>query len=292
MADSKVILITGCSSGFGYLSAKDLASKGHTVYASMRNTTTKNAEVTAELNALDNITVLDLDVTSEDSVTNAVNTVIQSSGTVDVLINNAGGGGAGLMENFSTAEVMKQFDVNVFGVFRVTKAVLPHMREKKDGLLLHISSIMGRFTAPMFSMYCASKYALEAMAEAWKYELRPIGVDTVIVEPGAFPTTSFGQNMVDFSPQNPELIAQYGEVAFFPQKFGEMLQGMVESGNYQKPEMVTDAIDQIINTPKGQRPLRVVVDENLAEMFDKHNQQSRQLQQMMMNGFQMGDLFW
>ena len=291
MSNSKVIIITGSSSGFGKLAAESLAAKGHKVYATMRNVSSKNKAVAEELGAREHITVLDLDVTNDESVKSAVEQIENTEGKVDVLVNNAGGGGVGISESYDVEEVKQQFDVNVFGVFRVTKAVLPLMRKQKDGLVISISSIMGRFTAPFFAMYCSSKYALEGMAEAWRYEWKPIGVDSVIVEPGAFPTTKFGENMGSYSPEQAAIMAEYGEAAQIPQKFGEMLEGMVASGNYQKPEMVVDAIADLINMPKGDRPLRTIVDNHFDQPFTKLNEHTNELQKMALEGFQMSSLY-
>ena len=291
MSEAKVIVITGSSTGFGKLTSENLAAAGHTVYATMRNTTGKNKEVAEELAGKENIHVVDLDVTNDDSVQKAIEEIASKEDRIDVLINNAGGGGIGLSELYSVEEVKKQFDVNVFGVFRVTKAVLPYMRKKRDGLVISISSIMGRFTAPFFAMYCSSKYALEGMAEAWRYEWKPIGVDSVIVEPGAFPTTNFSTNMGHYSPDQDEIAHDYGEVAQVPEMFGKMFEEMVASGNYQKPEMVVEAIKDLIKAPKGSRPLRTIVDTHYKELFEKLNKHTSELEKTALEGFQMGALY-
>ncbi|MEL6867845.1 MAG: SDR family oxidoreductase [Bacteroidota bacterium] len=283
----KVILITGTSSGFGKLTAEWLAEKGHKVYASMRNTTSKNAEVAQALSAKDNIQAVELDVTNVDSVNQAVQHILDQEGQIDVLINNAGGGGVGFTESYTIDDVKKQYDVNVFGVFNVTKAVLPGMRKRRDGLVINISSIMGRFTAPLFAMYCSSKFALEAMSEAWSYEWKSVGVDSVVVEPGAFPTTSFPQNMINFSPADSTVAEDYGDLASYPQRFGEMLQGQIASGEYNKPELVAEAIEHIIGTPKGERPIRMVVDPATEGIFNPFNEKANELQQTVLTAFGM-----
>ncbi|MEH0155120.1 SDR family oxidoreductase [Limibacter armeniacum] len=288
MSNSKVILITGTSSGFGNLMAKTLAAKGHHVYATMRNTEGKNFDAANQMRDLQNIEVIDLDVSKDKSVKKAVKAIIKEKGRIDVLVNNAGGGGIGLTESYSIEDVKHQFEVNVFGVFRVTKAVLPQMREQKEGLIVNISSLLGRFTAPYFSIYASSKFALEGMAETWRYEFANIGVDSVIVEPGAFPTTSFSENMDNFSPQTQEAAKAYGNTLEVPKKFESMLEESVKSGDYLKPQAVADAVAKLIETPHGKRPLRTVVDKHLTETFDKLNEHSEAVQQELMKAmFQM-----
>ena len=179
---SKVILITGCSTGFGYMNSKALAQKGNTVYASMRDIEGKNAKPAAELNewALQqgvSLKTLDLDVTNEDSIQNAVKHILSEQDGIDVLVNNAGWGSVGFIETYSTEQIKQQFEINVFGLVNVTKAVIPSMRKNRTGLIINISSIVGRAVFPMFSMYSASKHAVEGMSQSWKYELAPIGVD-------------------------------------------------------------------------------------------------------------------
>jgi len=179
----KKILITGCSTGFGFDAAKYLAEKGHYVYASMRNTTTKNAIVATELRNFAesrkvNIEVVDIDVTSNESVDAAA----ASLPAIDVLINNAGIGFGGPMEAFSSEEIKDQLDLNIVGTVRVAKAVLPGMRVQKSGLIIQVSSTAGRAAFPGWGLYHASKWGLEGMSEAMRYELAPLGIDVVLVE--------------------------------------------------------------------------------------------------------------
>ena len=173
----KKILITGCSSGFGYSSAKYLAEKGHHVYATMRNINGKNANPASELKDYSNsngfkIEVLEMDVTSDESVNSAVAQIPE----VDVLINNAGLGFGGPIEAFSSAQCLAQLDLNIVGTFRVAKAVLPGMRSRNSGLIIQVSSIAGRGAFPGFGVYHASKWGLEGLSEAMRYELAPLGI--------------------------------------------------------------------------------------------------------------------
>ena len=149
MTNQKTILITGTSSGFGFLAAQQLAEKGHVVYASMRGVNLKNKDAAKELsNHHDNINIIELDVTDDKSVQAAVDCVISEQGKIDVLINNAGVMNIGLTEGFSIEQLQGQMDVNYFGVARMFKSVLPHMREAKDGLVITVTSIAGRLPFP------------------------------------------------------------------------------------------------------------------------------------------------
>ncbi len=291
MKEPKVILITGASSGFGKESAIKLAQEGNNVFATMRNVNGKNKAVADELSAMNNITVVELDVTSDASVDAAINTIISDAGRIDVLVNNAGAGLIGISETFSTKDVEEQFEINLFGVFRVTKAVLPYMRKQKDGLLVNVSSVFGRLTTPLFAVYCSSKYALEGLAEAWRYELSPVGIDSVIVEPGAFPTTNFFANAKSLSVEEETVANDYGDLAVLPEKIGAMFTDLVEAGNAQNPLMVSDAIAELINTPKGERPLRTVVDGGHKEAVGAYNDHVKELQKATLEGFMMGQFY-
>ena len=188
------IVITGSSSGFGLLTAKSLLTLGYEVVATMRDSTTRNASKAAQLRAFSadtsgELTVVELDVTSDTSVASAAEQ-IRELGLVDVLVNNAGVMNIGITEAYSIDEVQAQFEVNTFGPARVAKAFIPQMREQKSGLIINLSSVLGRLNLPFFGVYCASKFALEALFEAYRYELAAFGVDCIIVEPGPYGSAS------------------------------------------------------------------------------------------------------
>ena len=185
---SKKILITGASSGFGKLITVTLLKNGHTVVASMRGVEGKNKTVVEELKGVGAHTV-EIDVTNDMSVNNGAKNAIEMAGGIDVVVNNAGVGVIGLQETFTPEDWQNLFNINVFGVQRVNRAILPHMRDKNSGLLIHISSILGRMTIPFFGPYNASKWALEALAENYRSELSGFGIDSCIVEPGGYPTS-------------------------------------------------------------------------------------------------------
>ena len=179
---AEVVLITGCSSGIGRSTALQLAAAGHIVYASARR-----PETLAELTSA-GCRPLALDVTDEESMAAAVATIEAEHGAVDVLINNAGYGQYGPIEQVPLDEVRRQFETNVFGLIRLTQLVLPAMRAKRHGRIINVSSMGGRTTLPGGGVYHASKYAVEALSDALRIELRPFGIDVVVIEPGAVRT--------------------------------------------------------------------------------------------------------
>lgn len=183
---SRTVLITGCSSGFGETTARLFAARGWNVVATMRR-----PETGAALAALDNVLVTRLDVQDRASIEAAVADAIARFGRVDVLVNNAGFGLSGVFEATPRAKVLEQFEVNVFGVMDVTRAILPHFRANRSGVIVNISSGTGVFTLPTLSLYCASKFALEGFSEALAYELAGLGVAVKIVEPGGVVGTDF-----------------------------------------------------------------------------------------------------
>ncbi len=175
---SKTILITGASSGFGRDTAETLFRAGHIVYASMRGTQGKNREAAEALRKLGIVTV-ELDVSDDASVEAGVKKVLVEAGNIDVLVNNAGIGSAGVTEAFTAEQAKVVFETNVIGLLRVTRAVLPSMRENRDGLIINIGSILGRVTFPFFGIYGASKFAVEALTDSLRYEVSQLGVEVV-----------------------------------------------------------------------------------------------------------------
>src|SRR3981081_1817951 len=200
MNSKQVVLITGSSTGFGRLFADTLARKGHTVFATMRDPAGRNAKNASEVRALAEkdslpIHVLELDVTDEASVGRAVDAAVAKGGRIDVAINNAGYYLSGLEEAVTTEQAQRLMDTNFFGPVRVNRAVLPHMRRQRSGVLLHISSAARRIILPSGGFYCATKFALEALAESYSYELASQGIESVMVQPGAYETPVFGNTV-------------------------------------------------------------------------------------------------
>jgi NAD(P)-dependent dehydrogenase (short-subunit alcohol dehydrogenase family) len=252
----KVVFITGSSSGFGRLTAENLALKGYTVFATMRNVTGKNAEVAQALSQLQNVTVLPLDLTDEASINSAIEAAIGQAGRIDVVVNNAGVVGAGITETFTPEDTHKIFDVNFYGPIRVNRAVLPSLRKQGNGLIIHISSILGRLHLPFLSAYNASKAALEAFVESQTLELKPFGIESVVLQPGAYPTDIYNK----FVPSSDlARLEEYGEVAKGPdQLFGGMGE-LFQSENAPNPQEVVDGIIALIEQD-GPRAQRTVVD--------------------------------
>lgn len=253
----KNIVITGCSSGFGKDAAKHLAKKGHTVYATMRNVAGKNADAAGELrefasNEGVDLKVLEMDVTSD----NSVKACIDQIPVVDVLINNAGSGFGGPVEAFTSKQCLDQLDLNIVGTLRTAKAVLPGMRDRKSGLIIQVSSVAGRGAFPGFGVYHASKWGLEGMSEAMRYELAPHGIDVVLVEPGPF-STSFFENMIPS--MEADIAEAYAHVGEFSQGFSDQVMQLFEDDNAPTdPMVVVEIFDNLIDTPPGQRPLRTI----------------------------------
>lgn len=194
---SKTVFITGASSGFGKLTAKKFQEEGWNVVATMR--TPQNE---TELNTLENVLISELDVTKPDSIAASVSEAIEKFGKIDVLVNNAGYGTAGTVEAATDKQVRAQMEVNFFGLINVTKAVLPHMRKEKSGTVVNISSIGGRITFPYFSLYHATKFAVEGLTESMQFELNPLGIQLKLVEPGAFKTDFATRSLDVFDTSN------------------------------------------------------------------------------------------
>ena len=183
-----VVLVTGCSSGFGKLTALEFARRGNQVFATMRNTSKDGALREGAKEANVSLEVLQLDVNVRASVEAAVAEVISRAGRIDVLVNNAGIGTGGPIEDFDDDEVAALFETNVFGVIRTTRAVLPHMRAQRSGAIVTVGSLAGKVTGPYGGIYSATKHAVEALSDALYFELHPFGIRVVLIEPGGFET--------------------------------------------------------------------------------------------------------
>src|ERR1700749_5199440 len=195
----KTVLITGASSGFGKAAVKLFHTNDWNVIATMRS-----PEKETELSKLSNVLISKLDVTDKQSIQNAVNEGIEKFGRIDVLVNNAGYGAMGALEASTEEQVKQQFDVNLFGLIEVTKAVLPGMRQQRSGVIINVSSVGGRITFPFASLYHATKFAVEGLTESLQYELNPLGIRLKIVEPGGYRTNFAGRSVGFFGPDGIE----------------------------------------------------------------------------------------
>src|SRR3982074_3447415 len=209
---AKTILITGASTGFGRDTAETLTRQGYIVFASFRDITVRNKSHTETLRSA-GINVVELDVTNNDSVETGVSNVLSQAGRIDVLVNNAGIASAGVSEAFTVEQVRNLFEVNVFGIQRVLRAVLPTLRKQRDGLVINVGSILGRVTFPFFGLSGASKYPVEALTGSSRYDLSQLGVDVVLVQPSAYPTNMYASAQ---QPAAEELATMYGEIAQVP----------------------------------------------------------------------------
>lgn len=251
------ILITGTSSGIGKATAVRFHSEGWNVIATMRDTSA------SDLADLDNVLVTRLDVTDSASITAAVTAGIEHFGAIDVLLNNAGYGAYGPLEAFSTDRIRRQFDTNVIGLLEVTQAVLPHMRRRRTGTIVNISSIGGQITFPLGTLYHGTKFAVEGLSEALHYELEPLGIRVRIVEPGMI-KTDFGGRSFDFA-MDSRLTDYATSVEAMGRLFGRL------ASNPSSPEVVADVIWQAANAPGAQ--LRFRAGPDAADLLDRRKAQ-------------------
>jgi NAD(P)-dependent dehydrogenase (short-subunit alcohol dehydrogenase family) len=260
-----IILITGASSGFGRITAEALAKAGHTVYASMRDVAGRNAgnaAEMAEMSSRDGVDLrpVELDVQSEPSVDAAVASILAESGRIDVIVHNAGHMMFGPAEAFTPEQYAEQYDVNVLGTQRVNRAVLPHMRARRQGLLVWVSSSSSAGgTPPYLAPYFAAKAAMDALAVQYARELARWGIETSIVVPGAF---TKGTNHFAHSGR-PADAARLAEYEAGPYKgFGEAVQTAFAAIVPEDADVsgVADAIVELIDMPFGKRPFRVHYD--------------------------------
>ncbi len=241
------VLITGCSSGFGRLAALEFARGGDTVYASMRNTVkARPLREAAQAEGL-SVEVVEMDVNSRRSVDSAVGDVTQRAGRLDVLVNNAGIGTHGPVEDYDDEEVEAIFRTNVLGVVRVTRAVAPQMRAQRSGRIINVSSLAGKVAAPFGGVYSASKHALEALSDALYYELHPFGIRVVVIEPGGFET--------EFS-VNRAIARRFTEGSAYlelERRFNEASSRLPGAGVRQEAQIVAKAI---VDAAKAAEPKR------------------------------------
>jgi NAD(P)-dependent dehydrogenase (short-subunit alcohol dehydrogenase family) len=281
---SKAILITGASTGFGRDTAETLARVGYRVFASMRQIDGRNRTHAETLRTQD-IDVVELDVTDDGSVERAVATVLDNAGHIDVLVNNAGAASAGLSEAFTAEQMRALFEVNVFGLQRTLRAVLPAMRRRGEGLVINVASILGRVTFPFFGLYGASKFAVEALTESYRYELSQLGIEIVLVQPSAYPTNMYASIQ---QPADPTRTEGYGEIGAIPGKMFETFMGIFQGSNAPDPHDVAAVIADLVAQRRGARPDRVVVGKPFGA--DVINRQTQPVQVQVVEGLGLGGL--
>jgi NAD(P)-dependent dehydrogenase (short-subunit alcohol dehydrogenase family) len=255
--DNRVAIVTGASSGIGEATARRLQALGYTVYAVARR-----VDRMAGL-AGDGIRVLGVDVTDDASLTALVDRIVADTGRIDVLVNNAGYGSYGAVEDVPLAEARRQFEVNVFGLARLTQLVLPHMRERRSGHVVNISSVGGKIYEPLGGWYHATKFAVEGLSDSLRVEVAPFGVHVVVIEPGAIRTEWSGiaaSGVLDTSGRT-----AYGEQA----RMVAGLLGAAESNPrlVSPPEVIANAVGRAVTARRprtryavggGARPILLV----------------------------------
>jgi NAD(P)-dependent dehydrogenase (short-subunit alcohol dehydrogenase family) len=267
------VLITGTSSGFGFLTVKTLLGAGHNVFAGMREPNGRNKEAAAALrdaasSSSGKLTILDLDVTDTASVERAVGEAITAAGHLDVVVNNAGLGTWGYLESYTPEQFQAIFDVNILGVQRVTRAALPHMRARKAGSFINIGSSLGRYIFPFLAPYALSKFALECMTDTYRMELGAFGVEFSLVQPSAFPTNFLA---VGLKPADDARLASYGPAANAPVQMAAGFEQMLAGPNAPNPQAVADKVLELVAMPAGSRPPRAPVDFMMGEALEAIN---------------------
>ncbi|ELS02823.1 short-chain dehydrogenase of unknown substrate specificity [Xenococcus sp. PCC 7305] len=236
---SKIVLVTGASSGIGKATAKSLISKGYEVYVAARRLSKMD-----ELKELGAIPVK-MDITKEEDIQAVVNQIETENGGVDILINNAGFGMYGAMEDTTIEDACYQFEVNLFGLARLTQLILPKMRRKRAGKIINISSMGGKIYTPLGSWYHATKHALEGWSDCLRLELKEFNIDVVIIEPGAI-KTEFGNVMIK------PMLERSGDTAYskLAHQLADATKNAYEADNGSEPEVIADLILKAIEAKK------------------------------------------
>ena len=260
--NKKVVFITGCSSGIGYLTARLFARNGWKVFAGIRDLNGEGANKLANIAKLEelDLQLVEIDVSSETSVDNALTKFKQEQFQIDVLINNAGFGYVGPVEVFSDYEVKNQYETNVYGVLRVSRHLIPLMRAQKSGTIINISSIAGLTPFPLYGLYASSKFALESLSEAMAFELNHFGIKVSLVEPGTF-ETNFSKNLkksdnIEAFPEYNRLTENFASryIKFAQDKIQKKLHvrfGKLQIQKNQKCDMLSDLTQKSTFWPKS-----------------------------------------
>jgi NAD(P)-dependent dehydrogenase (short-subunit alcohol dehydrogenase family) len=256
----KIILITGTSTGFGKLMAITLSNAGHIVVAGMREINGKNAAVAKELGLLPRVDVVDLDILSDESVQRAVAYTLAKYGKIDVLVNNAAVSGFGVLEGYSLDQIKRMIDVNLYGVIRTYQAVLPSMRQEKNGLIINLTSGASGFTVPFMIPYYIAKFGVETITEGLQSELKDYGIDNVSIQPGVYPTEMNDGSKPGIHADKAEIVAEYEPG--FSQKFSEVGKGLFGKMAEFKmdPQVIADGVLELVDMERGTRPLRKPLD--------------------------------
>ena len=236
---SKTALVTGASSGIGEETARTLHKLGYTVYAAARRTDRLEQLTPTGIHALT------MDVTDDESMSSGIEKIIAETGRIDVLVNNAGYGSFGAIEDVPIDEARRQFEVNVFGLARLTQLVLPHMRAQRSGTIINISSIGGRFTTLLGGWYHASKHAVEALSDALRMETTPFGIDVVVIEPGLIRTewSGIAANHLEETAEGSAYAPQIKAVA-------NSMRSESTNKRQSPPSVIADTVEKIVTARK------------------------------------------
>ncbi|MEM6506456.1 MAG: SDR family oxidoreductase [Planctomycetota bacterium] len=289
-----VVLITGCSSGFGYVTALTLARSGFHVYASMRDVGSQNASAANALRRLTKdqrlqLDVIEIDIDEDESVDSGVRGVLDEAGRIDVVFNNAGINIPGPIE-LSMDAARRSFETNVFGQLRMLRAIAPSMRQNRSGLFIQMSSGLGRLVQPTSGMYCATKFAQEAMFEAAAYELHPFGVEVAIIQPSDHQTRIKANSRRYFKQLMDGLDASDKARARDYAEHVKITKATLEDSPAPDPQEVADIVLKLAQTPAGQRPLRTAaMPPELAEGLNQLNATLEGVQAGLLQSSGMGD---
>jgi NAD(P)-dependent dehydrogenase (short-subunit alcohol dehydrogenase family) len=258
----------------------------------MRDIEGRNAATTRELRSLAkakswNVEVLEMDVANEASVNQAVQKALHHAGRIDVVINNAGIAALGITEAYTVEQFQQVFDVNLLGVVRVNRAVLPSMRRQHSGLLIHLSSGMGRVVVPGFAAYAASKFALEALADAYRFELSAFGVESVLVEPGMHRTPILEKFL---APADQARVAEYGSTADAIDRVKSVFDQARTAQETPPPELVVEAFVRLIETPAGERQFRTVPTPSSQRLLEPYNALAASLRETVAKNYKVPEL--
>ena len=236
---TKTALVTGASSGIGEETARTLHRLGYTVYAAARRTDRLQKLANGGIHALA------MDVTDDKSMTSGIDSIIAETGRIDVLVNNAGYGSYGAIEDVPLDEARRQFEVNLFGLGRLTQLVLPHMRAQKFGTIINISSMGGRLTTPLGGWYHATKYAVEALSDALRMETTPFGINVVVIEPGGIRTEWSG-----IAADHLEETAEGSAYASQIKAVANSMRSESTNNRQSPPSVIADTVEKIVTARK------------------------------------------
>lgn len=233
---TKVALVTGASAGIGEATALKLKAQGYTVYAAARRVERMRSLAAAGVH------VLSMDVTDDASMQTAMTRIIAEAGRIDVLVNNAGYGSYGAVEDVPLSEARAQFDVNVFGAVRLTQLALPHMRAQRSGTIVNITSMGGKIHTPLGAWYHGTKFALEAISDCLRMEVQPFGIDVVVIEPGGIKT-----EWADIAADKLRAISGKGAYAGQARAMAESMNGEASRKRQSPPQLIADTIAKAVS---------------------------------------------